>query len=136
MGFNKIFLQDNIIYSKKNVLRGLHFQSEHQQGKLVQCIEGAIFDVAVDIRKDSTTYLKWVGMELSENNHKQLYIPEGFAHGYCVLSEHSIVSYKCTDIYHPNLERGILWNDPSINIDWPISQPILSKKDKELDLIK
>jgi len=132
LGFHHKFLQDNIVYSKKNVLRGLHFQINNPQGKLVQCLKGKIFDVAVDIRKNSDTFLKWVGVELSSENNKQLYIPEGFAHGYCVLSESSFVSYKCTNIYDANDEKGIIWNDQKINIKWPINNPILSEKDKQL----
>ena len=136
LGFKKEFFQDNIVYSKKNVLRGLHYQIKHQQGKLVKCIEGTIFDVAVDLRKNSKTYLNWYGLKLSKNNHRQLYVPEGFAHGYCVLSRYAIVSYKCTDYYYPNFETGIIWNDPIINIDWPILKPTISDKDKNLNFFK
>jgi len=133
--FNHEFVQDNLVYSGKNVLRGLHYQINDPQGKLVQCIKGAIFDVAVDIRKDSEHYLNWVGFELSSTNNKQLYIPEGFAHGYCILSDTALVSYKCTNTYKPNFEKGIKWDDRSINIDWPLNNPILSEKDKKLNYI-
>ena len=135
LGFDQKFTQDNIVFSKQNVLRGLHLQKKFPQGKLIQCIVGNIFDVAIDLRKDSQTYLKWVGVELTGNNHKQLFIPEGFAHGYCVLSKHSIVSYKCTNKFYPKYEHGILWNDPLIKIEWPIKNPILSEKDKNLKCI-
>ena len=134
--FNHIFLQDNLVYSKKNVLRGLHYQINMPQGKLVQCVDGSIFDVAVDLRENSEYYLNWVGVELSSKNQCQLYIPEGFAHGYCVLSESSLVSYKCTNTYNAKYEKGIIWNDSSINIDWPIQNPLLSEKDKELKPLK
>tara|TARA_B100001029_G_C14836851_1_gene326091 strand:- start:138 stop:656 length:519 start_codon:yes stop_codon:yes gene_type:complete len=129
------FVQDNLVYSKKNVLRGLHYQINKPQGKLVQCIQGLIFDVAVDIRKNSARYLSWVGYELSSMNNRQLYIPEGFAHGYCVLSDDALVSYKCTNTYNPIFEKGVKWDDPMINIDWPIKNPILSNKDKQLSYI-
>jgi len=131
-GFQHKFVQDNLVYSKKNVLRGLHYQINNPQGKLVQCIEGAIFDVAVDLRKESEHFLKWVGVNLNSENRKQFYIPEGFAHGYCVLSEKSTVTYKCTNQYHSEDERGIIWDDPNIKINWPIRNPLLSKKDRML----
>ncbi len=133
--FSNKFIQDNLVYSKKNVLRGLHYQINKPQGKLVQCYKGAIFDVAVDIRNNSVNYLKWVGFELNSKNNRQLYIPEGFAHGYCVLSNSALVSYKCTNIYNPKFERGIKWNDKNINIKWPIENPILSEKDEKLKYI-
>ena len=123
------FVQDNHSVSKQGVLRGLHYQVNSGQDKLVRVTQGEIFDVAVDIRKQSPTYGKWWGLSLSETNNLQLYIPVGFAHGFCVLSESAEVLYKCSDYYSPEDERGILWNDPDLAIDWPIKDPILSKKD-------
>jgi len=124
------FVQDNLSHSKKNVLRGLHYQYSQTQGKLVYVIRGHVWDVCIDIRKSSPTFGLWFGIELSEDNHKQIYIPPGFAHGFCVLSDEADFHYKCTDFYLPNAERGIIWNDPELNITWPISNPILSSKDK------
>ena len=123
------FVQDNHSVSKKGVLRGLHYQVNPGQGKLVRVTRGEVFDVAVDIRKQSPTYGKWWGLSLSETNNFQLYIPIGFAHGFCVLSESAEVLYKCSDYYSPENERGILWNDPDLAIDWPVKDPILSEKD-------
>ena len=123
------FVQDNHSVSKKGVLRGLHYQVNPGQGKLVRVPRGEVFDVAVDIRKQSPTYGKWWGLSLSETNNFQLYIPIGFAHGFCVLSELAEVLYKCSDYYSPENERGILWNDPDLAIDWPVKDPILSEKD-------
>ena len=123
------FVQDNHSVSKKGVLRGLHYQVNPGQGKLVRVTRGEVFDVAVDIRKQSPTYGKWWGLSLSEPNKFQLYIPIGFAHGFCVLSESAEVLYKCSDYYSPENERGILWNDPDLAIDWPVKDPILSEKD-------
>src|SRR3989344_8063247 len=123
-GIKVRFVQENHSYSKKNVLRGLHYQANPKsQGKLVRCIRGEIFDVAVDIRPDSSTYKKWVGVVLSEKNRDQLYIPAGFAHGFCVTSDIAEVIYKCTEEYSPQHERGIIWNDSAINILWPINSP-------------
>jgi dTDP-4-dehydrorhamnose 3,5-epimerase len=125
------FVQENHSYSIKNVLRGLHFQRDpNAQGKLVRCISGEIFDVAIDIRDDSPTKYKWVSAILSKENGKQLYIPPGFAHGFCVLGNEAEVIYKCSMEYAKESEGGILWNDPKINIDWPIKNPILSEKDQ------
>lgn len=118
-GLNMIFVQDNQSMSKKGVLRGLHFQKEHPQGKLVRVIKGKVFDVAVDLRANSETYGQWYGVELSEENKKQFYISEGFAHGFLVLSEVAEFCYKVTDFYHPGDEGGIAWNDPEIGIEWP-----------------
>ncbi len=130
---NVEFVQDNHSLSTKGVLRGLHYQIEpFAQGKLVRCIEGEVYDVAVDIRDDSPTYGKWVGVNLSADNHRQLWIPEGFAHGFLTLSERAQFAYKTTNYYHPQSDRGIIWNDPDINIQWPsIDITInLSEKDK------
>ncbi|MBO5045671.1 MAG: dTDP-4-dehydrorhamnose 3,5-epimerase [Clostridia bacterium] len=118
-GLNMNFVQDNQSMSKKGVLRGLHFQKQYPQGKLVRVIKGRVFDVAVDLRKNSETYGKWFGIELSEENKKQFYISEGFAHGFLVLSETAEFCYKVTDFYHPGDEGGLAWNDPSIGIQWP-----------------
>lgn len=118
-GLDMVFVQDNQSCSTKGVLRGLHFQKQYPQGKLVRVIRGTVFDVAVDLRRDSETFGKWHGMVLSEKNKKQFYIPEGFAHGFLVLSDVAEFFYKCTDFYHPGDEGGIAWNDPDIGIKWP-----------------
>ena len=130
LGINYEFVQDNYSRSFKNVLRGLHFQENNVQGKLLRVVQGEVFDVAVDIRKNSPTFGQWVGMILSAENNKQLWIPPGFAHGFLVLSDIADFEYKCTNYYDPHSERCLLWNDPTINISWPISNPILSDKDK------
>lgn len=133
-GLNVEFVQDNESKSSKGVLRGLHFQTKHSQGKLVKVTKGEVFDVAVDLRHGSPTYGKWEGIILSEDNKKQFYIPEGFAHGFLVLSEEAIFNYKCTDFYYPEYEGGILWNDEEIGIEWPldlVEKVILSDKDKK-----
>ncbi|WP_315073091.1 dTDP-4-dehydrorhamnose 3,5-epimerase [uncultured Clostridium sp.] len=144
-GLNMNFVQDNESKSTKGVLRGLHFQKRYSQGKLLRVTKGEVFDVAVDLRNDSKTYGKWTGIILSDKNKKQFYIPEGFAHGFLVLSDEAIFNYKCTNFYAPEYEGGIIWNDPDINIKWPINKVeniILSEKDKanqrlsELDLSK
>ena len=130
-GLDRVFVQDNQSMSKKGVLRGLHFQKKFPQAKLVRVIKGEVFDVAVDIRKGSKTFGKWYGVELTEQNKKQFYIPEGFAHGFLVRSETAEFCYKVTDFYHPDDEGGIICNDPDIGIDWgDVSQVILSEKDK------
>lgn len=118
-GLHLNFVQDNQSSSTKGVLRGLHFQKQFPQGKLVRVIKGSVFDVAVDLRKDSKTYGKWYGVELTEENKKQFYVPEGFAHGYLVLSDSAEFCYKCTDFYHPGDDGGLAWNDPEIGIEWP-----------------
>jgi dTDP-4-dehydrorhamnose 3,5-epimerase len=118
-GLDMVFVQDNQSSSVKGVLRGLHFQKQFPQGKLVRVVRGSVFDVAVDLRQGSSTYGKWFGVELTEENKKQFYIPEGFAHGFLVLSELAEFCYKCTDFYHPGDEGGLAWNDPEIGIDWP-----------------
>ena len=118
-GLDMVFVQDNQSMSVKGVLRGLHFQKQYPQGKLVRVIKGRVFDVAVDLRANSESYGKWYGVELTEENKKQFYIPRGFAHGFLVLSETAEFCYKCTDFYHPNDEGGLAWNDPKIGIEWP-----------------
>jgi dTDP-4-dehydrorhamnose 3,5-epimerase len=131
------FVQDNISHSVKNVLRGLHYQKNPKgQAKLVTAITGKIFDVAVDLRRNSPTFGKWVGEILSDVNHKSLFVPEGFAHGFCVLSEKADVMYKVSNEYSSIHERGIIWNDPTLDIKWPISKPILANKDFELPSLK
>ena len=128
-GIKEKFVQDNCSSSLKNVLRGLHFQKEKPQGKLVTVTRGEVFDVAVDLRPESGTFGKYESIILSENNKLQFYIPPGFAHGFVVLSDNAEFQYKCTDFYDPQDEGGIIWNDPDINIKWPITTPILSNKD-------
>ena len=135
-GIDKVFVQDNLSYSEKNTLRGLHYQINKPQAKLVQVLKGKVFDVAVDIREGSSTYGKWTGVELSDENKRQFYIPEGFAHGFCVLSETAYFVYKCSDYYSPEDEMGILWSDPDIGIKWPVSEPVLSEKDMKYSSLK
>ena len=138
-GLDSSFVQDNQSKSKMGVLRGLHFQKTRPQGKLVRVIRGEVFDVAVDLRRDSSSYGKWEGVTLSEENKKQFYIPEGFAHGFLVLSNEAEFSYKCTDFYNAGDEGGILWNDPDISIKWPldcVDEIILSEKDKKWKPLK
>lgn len=130
-GLDMVFVQDNQSMSKKGVLRGLHFQKQYPQGKLVRVISGAVFDVAVDLRRSSATFGQWYGVELTAENKKQFYIPEGFAHGFLVRSETAEFCYKVTDFYHPGDEGGILWNDPELGIDWgDVSDVLLSEKDR------
>ena len=130
-GLDVAFVQDNHSKSAKNVLRGLHYQIQQPQGKLVRVVQGEVFDVAVDIRKSSKTFGQWIGHILSAENKKQLWIPEGFAHGFVVLSEKAEFLYKTTDYYAPEFERSLLWNDPAIGIEWPfIGEPILALKDE------
>ena len=128
-GIDVSFVQDNLVYSKKNILRGLHLQKKDSQGKLISCLKGKIFDVAVDLREKSATYKNWTGYLLSEDDNKFIYIPEGFAHGYSVESNEALVHYKCTKNYNPANEIGIIWNDPDIKIDWPQDNYILSDRD-------
>lgn len=123
------FVQENVSWSKRGVLRGLHYQLPRAQGKLVWVSKGTVWDVAVDLRRSSTTFGQWFGITLSAENNTQLYVPPGFAHGFCVLSEDANFHYQCTDFYDPPAEYGIAWNDPHLNITWPISNPILSTKD-------
>lgn len=123
------FTQDNVSFSKANVLRGLHYQLPNAQGKLVSALRGSVFDVAVDVRRGSPTFGRWVGVVLSDENMRQLYIPEGFAHGFAVMSDCAVFHYKCTAPYDPKSEGSIAWNDPEIGIDWPIRNALLSPKD-------
>ncbi len=138
-GIDVEFVQDNQSASKQGVLRGLHFQKKYQQDKLVRCINGEVFDVAVDLRRDSKTFGKWFGVRLSAENKKQFFIPKGFAHGFYVLSEYAEFAYKCSDFYHPEDEGGLLWSDPDIGVEWPIIEGIelnLSDKDTKWGGIK
>ena len=138
-GLTMEFVQDNESKSKKGVLRGLHFQTKHTQGKLVRVIEGAVYDVAVDLRKGSPTYGQWEGILLTSENKKQFYVPEGFAHGFLVISDTAVFNYKCTDFYAPEYDGGVLWNDPEIGIEWPldgIEEVLLSEKDKNQKTLK
>ena len=136
-GLNYNFIQDNQSKSFKGVLRGLHFQKTHPQTKLVRVLEGEVYDVAVDLRKNSQTYGKYVGVMLSAENKRMFLIPRGFAHGFLVLSETAVFAYKCDDLYHPEDEGAIIWNDPDVNIDWPSKEGIvLSEKDKHHPTLK
>jgi len=135
-GLNCDFVQDNASFSSRGVLRGLHFQNPNAQAKLVQVLSGEVFDVAVDIRIGSPTFAKWTGQILSADNHKQMYIPKGFAHGYCVLSNTAVFSYKCDEYYSPQMELGIIYNDPDIGIKWPVTEAILSQKDSAYSRLK
>lgn len=128
-GIAEDFVQDNVSFSSRGILRGLHFQNPKAQGKLVQVLAGEVFDVAVDIRKGSPTFGQWHGEILSVENHRQMYIPPCFAHGFCVISDTALFSYKCTGYYSPSTEGGVIWNDPDIGIDWPVKEPVLSEKD-------
>ncbi|HEY2251145.1 MAG TPA: dTDP-4-dehydrorhamnose 3,5-epimerase [Planctomycetaceae bacterium] len=129
-GIDVEFVQDNHSRSRQGVLRGLHYQISRPQGKLVRVIRGAVLDVAVDLRRSSPTFGRWYGCELSEANKRQVYVPAGFAHGFCVTSEIAEVIYKCTDIYSPPDERTLLWNDPALGINWPVNAPTISEKDQ------
>lgn len=134
-GITGPFLQDNWSRSAKGILRGLHFQNPHAQGKLVQVVRGAVFDVAVDVRVGSPTFGKWYGVELSESNKLQLWLPPGYAHGFCALTDDTDFLYKCTALYAPEHEQAVRWDDAAIGIDWPLKQPLLSKKDLEAPLL-
>lgn len=137
LGLVRPFVQDNLAYSCRGVLRGLHAQHPHSQGKLVQVLRGEVFDVAVDIRRGSPYFGRWVGAILSADNHRQFYVPEGFAHGYCVLSEDALFAYKCTDLYHPETQFSVRWDDPDLGIDWPYQgAPELSAKDRDAPLLR
>ena len=131
LGINLDFVQDNISRSLKNVLRGMHFQKNYPQGKIVSASRGEILDVVVDLRKDSPTYGTWESFRLSEKNKLQVWIPPGFAHGFLVMSDSADIDYKCTEYYHPEDELCLMWNDPEVAIDWTINDPILSEKDKK-----
>lgn len=135
-GLNIEFVQDNYSRSGRGVLRGLHFQKKYPQGKLVFVVKGEVFDVSVDLRSGSPTFGKWFGTVLSEENHRQIYVPPGFAHGFRVLSESADFMYKCTDYYHPEDEGGIIWNDPDIGIDWQGENPILADKDRNFPMLR
>ena len=128
-GIPQAFVQDNHSRSKRGTLRGLHYQDPQPQGKLVRCTRGAIFDVAVDIRRGSPSFAKWFGVELSEENRKMLWVPPNFAHGFCALTDDADLVYKCTQIYRPEFDRVLLWSDAEIGITWPVSSPLLSPKD-------
>jgi dTDP-4-dehydrorhamnose 3,5-epimerase len=129
-GIAATFVQDNHSRSMRGTVRGLHFQVRRPQGKLVRALFGEMFDVAVDIRRGSPTFGRWVGAHLTAENFRQIYVPPGFAHGFCILSEVGEVEYKCTELYDPEDELGIAWNDPQVGIEWPVSEPLLSAKDK------
>jgi len=129
LGISVDFVQDNISFSRAGTLRGLHYQHPHGQAKLVQVLDGHVFDVTVDIRSGSPTFGKWFGIHLSDENRKQVFVPEGFAHGFCVLSDTALFSYKCSDLYAPDCEGGVQWSDPDIGIEWPVKEPVLSEKD-------
>jgi dTDP-4-dehydrorhamnose 3,5-epimerase len=137
LGVGDVFKQDNQSYSIKNVLRGLHFQKNpHPTSKLVRCIKGEIFDVVVDLRRESPTFKKWKSFVLSEENKRLLYVPIGFAHGFYVLSDGAVVSYKVSEIFYKECDAGVRWNDPDIGVEWPISSPIISDKDANLPFLK
>ena len=135
-GIKSNFVQDNLSFSRKGTLRGLHYQYPHGQAKIVQVLQGKAFDVAVDIRQGSPTFGKWIGQYISEDNKKQIFIPAGFAHGFCVLSDTALFHYKCSDFYVPKDEGGILWSDPDVAIDWPLLSPIVSEKDTMYSCLK
>lgn len=135
-GITAPFVQDNHSRSRRGVLRGLHYQEPHPQGKLVRCTRGALFDVAVDIRRSSPHFAKWYGVELSESNRLMLWIPPGFAHGFCATTDEADLVYKCTEIYRPECDRSLAWNDPEIAIAWPVSDPMLSAKDAAAPLLR
>lgn len=136
-GIREIFVQDNFSYSHRDVLRGLHYQKAPKaQGKLISVIRGEIFDVAADIRRGSPTYSRWIGVQLSGDNRRMLYVPAGFAHGFCTLSDEAYVVYKVTSEYAPEVDRGVRWDDPELSISWPTRQPNLSPKDARLPLLR
>jgi len=135
-GIKANFVQDNLSFSLRGVLRGLHYQNPNSQGKIVSVVQGEVFDVAVDIRIGSPHFGQWVGVNLSRENHRQLWIPPGFAHGFCVLSDTAYFTYKCTNIYTPSAEGGVMWNDPDIGVEWPIQDVVLSDKDKVYSRLK
>ena len=136
LGIQSDFVQDNMSFSKKGTLRGLHFQQPHDQAKLVQVAKGTVFDVVVDIRRGSPTFGKWTATYLSDEKSRQIFIPEGFAHGFCVMSEYAVFIYKCSDFYVPECEGGILWSDPDLKIKWPVENALVSEKDMKLPRLK
>jgi dTDP-4-dehydrorhamnose 3,5-epimerase len=129
------FIQDNLSRSRKGVLRGLHYQKPFAQGKLLSVLEGEIFDVAADIRRSSPDFGRWVGVMLSGANRRQLYVPPGFAHGFYVVSDTALVAYKCTEVYHPEADHGVRWDDPQIGVEWPVTDPAVSEKDRRAPLL-
>ena len=135
-GIDETFVQDNLSFSTRGTLRGLHYQHPHSQAKLVQVIQGEVLDVIVDVRRGSPTFGHWSGVALSEENHRQLFVPGGFAHGYFVVSDNAVFTYKCSDFYTPDCEKGVLWSDPDIGIDWPVKVQTLSEKDGKYPLLK
>jgi dTDP-4-dehydrorhamnose 3,5-epimerase len=136
LGIRSEFVQDNMSFSKKRTLRGLHFQHPHDQAKLVQVAKGAVFDVIVDIRSGSPTFGKWIGTYLSDEKNRQIFIPEGFAHGFCVISDYAVFMYKCSRFYAPECEGGILWADSDLKIEWPVQNPLVSEKDMKLPRLR
>jgi dTDP-4-dehydrorhamnose 3,5-epimerase len=130
-GLPATFVQDNVSLSARGVVRGLHYQHPRSQGKLISVLQGEVYDVAVDIRRGSPHFGRWVGVTLSSENKRQVFVPAGFAHGFCVTSDTALFMYKCTELYAPEAERGIAWNDPQLNIPWPVQAPILSPKDEK-----
>jgi dTDP-4-dehydrorhamnose 3,5-epimerase len=136
LGIQSDFVQDNMSFSKKGTLRGLHFQHPHDQAKLVQVAKGTVFDVVVDIRRGSPFFGKWIWAYLSDEKNQQVFIPEGFAHGFCVISEYAVFIYKCSDFYAHECERGILWSDPDLDIKWPVENALVSEKDLKLPRLK
>lgn len=134
-GIDRHFVQSNVSRSARGVLRGLHYQWPHPQGKLVSVLEGEVYDVAVDIRHGSPTFGQWAGVMLTAENHRHFWIPEGFAHGFCVVSEHATFAYQCTNLYDAKADGSIRWDDPAIGIDWPVSEPLLSDKDRRAPLL-
>jgi dTDP-4-dehydrorhamnose 3,5-epimerase len=134
-GLDVAFVQDNLSRSRRHVLRGLHFQNPRPQGKLISVLEGKVYDVVVDIRAEADTFGEWEGLVLSAENARQLYVPEGFAHGFVVVSEEALFHYKCTDFYHPEAEAVIRWDDPALGIEWPVEDPILSDRDRDAPVL-
>ncbi|WP_369930791.1 dTDP-4-dehydrorhamnose 3,5-epimerase [Xanthomonas sp. NCPPB 2632] len=134
-GIDRRFVQSNVSRSARGVLRGLHYQWPHPQGKLVSVLEGEVYDVAVDIRRGSPTFGQWAGVMLTAENHRHFWIPEGFAHGFCVVSEHATFSYQCTDLYDAKADGAVRWDDPAVGIDWPLTDPLLSDKDSKAPLL-
>lgn len=132
LGITENWVQDNLAFSRQQVLRGMHLQHPQGQAKLVQVLQGEVFDVAVDVRRGSPSFGRWTGEILSASNKRQMYVPAGFAHGYCVLSETALFHYKCSGLYAPQHEMGVLWSDPDLGIEWPVKNPVVSEKDGKL----